>query len=117
MTDKKHYLFSYGTLQLKNVQIENYGRILTGEKDTLKKYKLNKVRITAAEVIEKSGKEFHSIAIKTDNPDDCIEGVIFEITEKELAATDNYEVSDYSRIEETFTSGKKAWIYVAQVKK
>jgi len=117
MTDKKHYLFSYGTLQLKNVQIENYGRILVGEKDTLKKYKLDKVRITDTKVIEKSDKEFHPIAIKTDNPNDYIEGTIFEITEKELVETDNYEVSDYTRIEETFTSGKKAWIYVAQVKK
>lgn len=29
------YLFSYGTLQLEKVQIESFGKILKGPKDTL----------------------------------------------------------------------------------
>ncbi|HAO29187.1 MAG TPA: UDP-N-acetylmuramate--alanine ligase, partial [Chryseobacterium indologenes] len=29
------YLFSYGTLQKEQVQLETFGRILQGEKDTL----------------------------------------------------------------------------------
>jgi gamma-glutamylcyclotransferase (GGCT)/AIG2-like uncharacterized protein YtfP len=109
-----HFLFSYGTLQLERVQIESYGRILEGENDSLAKYKIEKLKILDQDVIKKSGKEFHPIAIKSDNPNDVIEGKIFEITENELAETDKYEVSDYKRVLETFNSGKKAWIYISK---
>lgn len=114
MNIKKHYLFSYGTLQLEKVQIENYGRLLNGKKDSLLGYRLDKLKITDTEVLKKSGEEFHPIAVKTGNPDDVIEGTIFEITDEELIATDKYEVSDYKRVLETFLSGKKAWVYVAK---
>ncbi|WP_195715212.1 hypothetical protein [Ancylomarina sp. 16SWW S1-10-2] len=46
MKDNKHLLFSYGTLQLEKVQIENYGHLLKGEKDSLLNYKLDKLEIT-----------------------------------------------------------------------
>ena len=114
INSNKHYLFSYGTLQLEKVQIETYGRLLKGEKDSLLNYKLDKLKITDAEVIKKSGKEFHPIAMKTGISDDMIDGTIYEITEEELDSTDKYEVSDYKRVLETFVSGKKAWIYVAK---
>ncbi|WP_299248461.1 gamma-glutamylcyclotransferase family protein [uncultured Lacinutrix sp.] len=110
----KHNLFSYGTLQLNTVQLENYGRLLNGEKVSLKQYKLDKLKITDAKVLKASGKEFHPIALKTNNVNDSIEGTIFKITEKELIETDKYEVSDYKRILETFSTGKKAWIYIAK---
>lgn len=109
---KTHNLFSYGTLQQDNVQLENYGRILQGEKDVLHGYKLGEVEITDAEVLQKSEKQFHPIAIKTNNPKDTIEGTIFQITEEELIQSDAYEVDDYVRVSETFASGKTAWIYV-----
>ncbi len=112
--NQKHYLFSYGTLQLANVQLETYGRLLSGEKDRLKYYKLDKLQITDAEVLRKSGKEFHPIAVKTNSPDDCMEGTVFEISDEELLQTDQYEVSDYKRVLETFDSGKQAWVYVAK---
>lgn len=115
--DSKHYLFSYGTLQLESVQIENYGRILLGVKDSLLGYKLDKLKITDAEVLKKSGKEFHPIARKTDSLDDKIDGTIYEITDEELSASDKYEVSDYKRVLETFASGKKAWVYIAKIDK
>ena len=114
MKDAKHFLFSYGTLQLEKVQIENYGRLLKGEKDRLLNYKLDMLKITDAEVLSKSGKEFHPIALKTNSPHDCIDGIVFEITEAELQETDKYEVSDYQRVLETFSSGKQAWIYIAK---
>jgi len=117
MNNKKQNLFSYGTLQLEKVQIENYGRLLKGKKDTLLSYKLDKLKISDAEVLKKSGKEFHPIAIKTGSPNDLIEGIIFEITEEELIATDKYEVSDYKRVLETFVSGEQAWVYIAKSEK
>ena len=42
INSNKHYLFSYGTLQLDRVQIETYGRLLEGVKDSLLNYKLDK---------------------------------------------------------------------------
>ena len=109
-----HYLFSYGTLQLEKVQLENYDRILTGKKDRIVGYKIEDLLIIDAIVLSKSQKNIHPVAVKTNNKNHFIEGIIFEITEDELLETDKYEVSDYKRILETFDSGKQAWIYVAK---
>lgn len=57
INSNKHYLFSYGTLQLDKVQIETYGRLLQ-EKYSLLNYKLDKLKITDAEVIKKVEKNF-----------------------------------------------------------
>ena len=40
-----HFLFSYGTLQLDQVQLENYGRKLKGNKDLLKGYRIEDLEI------------------------------------------------------------------------
>ncbi len=108
-----HLLFSYGTLQLEKVQLESFGRILKGANDSLKGYKLGQLKITDPDVLAKSEKEFHPIAEMSDNSNDQVEGMLFEITQQELDEADAYEVDDYKRIEATFTSGKKGWIYVA----
>ena len=39
-------LFSYGTLRQPDVQLANYGRLLAGEADTLRGYRLIPVEIT-----------------------------------------------------------------------
>jgi len=44
MKEGIHLLFSYGTLQLENVQLENYGRTLRGERDRLIGYKIEKTK-------------------------------------------------------------------------
>ena len=114
MKEILHLLFSYGTLQLEKVQIENYGRILIGKPDRLTGYKIEKLQITDSTVLAKSELEYHPIAVKSENENDFIEGMLFEITDTELTETDKYEVSQYHRVMETFESGKKAWIYVAK---
>lgn len=115
MKETTHLLFSYGTLQLEKVQLENYGRILKGEKDKLTGYRIENLQITDSKVLIKSQLEYHPIAIKSNKQIDFIDGVIFELTDTELAETDKYEVSQYHRILETFESGKKAWVYVAKI--
>lgn len=115
MKEPIHLLFSYGTLQLEKVQLENYGRILKGEQDKLKGYKIENLQITDSLVLSKSQLENHPIAVKSKNVSDFIDGVLFEMTETELAETDKYEVSQYHRILETFVSSKKAWVYVAKI--
>jgi hypothetical protein len=104
-------LFSYGTLQMENVQKRTFGRILTGEIDTLVGYVLSEVKIKDKAVIEKSGTDIHPILKATNNLTDEVEGVIFEITQEELLQADGYEVEEYARIEASFKSGEKAWVY------
>nr|WP_315033875.1 gamma-glutamylcyclotransferase family protein [uncultured Chryseobacterium sp.] len=106
------YLFSYGTLQKEQVQLETFGRILQGEKDTLTGYKLDKVEITDPEVLRKSGQKFHPVLRFSGNDLDKVEGVLFEVTEEEILQADDYEVDDYKRIETIFASHKKGFIYV-----
>ena len=114
MRGKRHFLFSYGTLQSDRVQLANYGRLLKGKKDSLTHYKLERIKITDKEVLKKSDQAFHPIAIKTHDPNDVVNGTIFEITASELVETDKYEVGDYKRVLETFASGQQAWVYVAK---
>ena len=108
----KHNLFSYGTLQLESVQLESFGRLLTGSKDVLVGFRLEQLQITDEAVLAVSQEEFHPIAIQTNNTNDIISGTLYEITSEELAQADQYEVSDYKRVEATFQSGKMGWIYV-----
>ncbi|HMU44886.1 MAG TPA: gamma-glutamylcyclotransferase [Chitinophagaceae bacterium] len=107
-------LFSYGTLQLEKVQLESFGRILKGEKDSFSSYKLISLEIKDPKVLEQSQQKFHPIAVYTGNRQDTIEGVVFEISKEELAKADAYEVDDYKRIEVKLDSGKKAWVYVSK---
>ena len=113
----KHLLFSYGTLQLEKVQQETFGRKLIGKKSRLFNYKLESLVITDVSVLKKSEKNEHPIAVKTNQKDDYIDGVLFEITEEELKQADTYEVADYSRVIETFEFGLSAWVYVQNVNK
>ena len=96
-------LFSYGTLQQENVQLATFGRTLVGSKDQLIGYQLGKIEITDDDVLAKSGKRFHPILLKTNNPTDKVAGVIFDITDDELAQADRYEVDAYARVEGTLT--------------
>lgn len=104
-------LFSYGTLQQENVQQSTFGRPLQGVSDTLVGYRLDSIRITDADVIAKSGKEFHPILVHTGDHNDVVEGTIFDVTNDELALADDYEVDDYVRVSAQFQSGTTAWIY------
>lgn len=106
-------LFSYGTLQQKEVQMANFGRELSGEKDILQGYVVGEIEITDERVLRESGKAIHPILRFTDNPADEVSGTVFEITDVELARADDYEVDDYVRCLVTLQSGKECWIYAA----
>jgi gamma-glutamylcyclotransferase (GGCT)/AIG2-like uncharacterized protein YtfP len=107
-------LFSYGTLQLEQVQLDTFGRLLQGEPATLTGYVVGEVEITDAAVLKSSGQQFHPALIKTGQTTDTVTGTIFSITEQELANADSYEVDDYIRVEELFSTGNNAWVYVAK---
>src|SRR5262245_37437270 len=56
-------------------------------------------------------------ALKTERPDDAVEGVLFELAERDLAALDRAEGRDYARsVVRVRTSGgitEEAWVYLA----
>lgn len=106
-------LFSYGTLQQKQVQLANFGRELTGSKDILQGYVVGEIKITDERVLRESGKASHPILRFSGDLQDEVAGTVFEITDQELAQADDYEVDDYVRVAAILKSGKTAWIYAA----
>lgn len=105
-------LFSYGTLQQRDVQLANFGRELEGSADVLVGYRLAPLAISDERVLALSGKAVHWIARASRDPADRIAGMLFELSDAELAASDAYEVVDYSRLEAALESGRRAWLYV-----
>lgn len=104
------WLFSYGTLRQRDVQLATFGRELTGDPDALEGWVLGTVLIRDEAVVSTSGLAEHLILRPGDG---VIEGVAFELTADELAAADAYETDDYARVEVTLRSGRKAFVYVA----
>ena len=99
-------LFSYGTLQQEDVQRATFGRRLTGVSDALVGYRQSMVAIDDPEVVRTSGKTHHPIVAFTGHSDDHVAGMVFEITDAELAHADAYEVAAYIRVKRR---SRRAW--------
>src|SRR5687767_14528514 len=98
-------IFSYGTLQQEHVQLATFGRRLAGDADELPGFEPSWTR--------REGGTTHANVIFTGTHDSRARGTVFEITDAELAAADQYEQADaYGRIAATLASGKQAWVYV-----
>lgn len=106
-------LFSYGTLQQREVQAANYGRELEGEADALLGFRLGQVEIDDPDVVSVSGKAIHTIALPSGDLSDRIAGMVYRLTPEELDASDAYETDSYTRVEVTLESGRRAFVYVA----
>jgi gamma-glutamylcyclotransferase (GGCT)/AIG2-like uncharacterized protein YtfP len=105
-------LFSYGTLQQPNVQLATFGRLLTGQTDSIVGYSKSMVAIDDPAVVETSGKTHHPIVKYTGDQGALVAGTVFEITSVELEHADRYEVSAYKRVTAPLASGSTAWVYV-----
>jgi hypothetical protein len=105
-------LFSYGTLQRRDVQLATYGRPLEGEPDALLGYRLNLLPDRDPDAVRISGTKTHMVVRRTGDSSNRIAGVVFLLTAEELSATDKYEGSDYVRAEPTLESGRRAFVYV-----
>nr|WP_052477764.1 gamma-glutamylcyclotransferase [Kibdelosporangium sp. MJ126-NF4]CEL13826.1 Uridine kinase [Kibdelosporangium sp. MJ126-NF4]CTQ88194.1 Uridine kinase (EC 2.7.1.48) [Kibdelosporangium sp. MJ126-NF4] len=111
--DATVHLFSYGTLQLPTVQIEHFGRELTGTPDALPGHRQDWVTITDPAVVAASATDRHPIVRHTGDPADSTEGTVLRLSPAELAAADLYEVDDYRRILVQLASGTDSWVYLA----
>ena len=96
------YLFTYGTLQDKQVQQYVFGRILKGKPDMLPKFKW----------FENAVYGRYPLVKPTNNDNDLVEGIAYQVNSQDLARCDVYETSAYTRKIFTLKSGINAWVYV-----
>jgi gamma-glutamylcyclotransferase (GGCT)/AIG2-like uncharacterized protein YtfP len=103
-------LFTYGTLQNEDVQETIFGRTLQGTTETLIGYTLKEILIE-----EEFGIEPYPIIMETQNSEDSINGIMYEITTQELHKVDTYEGLHYKRVEVSLQSDEVVWAYSAKV--
>lgn len=106
-------LFTYGTLQLPDVQLDTFGRLVGGDADALPGYRLEWTDIDDERVAQLSGLDKHPILRHTGDAHDRVFGRVLTLTAEELDAADEYEVSLYRRASVSLASGLRAWVYVA----
>ena len=96
-------LFSYGSLKSEQVQLATFGRRLAGRPDSLLDFDF---------VAPAPGVTPHANVVPSANAG-RVEGMVFSVTEAELATADEYERRDgYVRIAARLASGSEAWVYV-----
>jgi len=106
-------LFSYGTLQEENVQLSTFGRLLQGQRDELPGFERSLVRIEDPKVVATTGRTHYANVTFNGRKDSRVSGTVFEITDAELVAADEYEQgAAYTRVAAQLASGKQAWVYV-----
>lgn len=106
-------VFSYGTLQKEPVQLATFGRLLTGQPDTLPGFHEARVPVADPAQIEATGLTHYANAAYSGDAEQCVHGTAFELTDDEIAVADHYEQpADYIRIKARLASGRSAWVYV-----
>ncbi len=104
-------LFSYGTLQQPSVQMSTFGRHLGGEPDELIEFELGVFTVVDPAFVATSGKADHSIVRFNGRSASRVGGTVFEVTDAELAQSDDYEPAGYARVLANLASGRQAWVY------
>jgi gamma-glutamylcyclotransferase (GGCT)/AIG2-like uncharacterized protein YtfP len=103
-------LFAYGSLQNEDIQKDLFGRILEGTPETLIGYVVKQIQIE-----EEFGIVNYPIITQTENQEDTINGILYDISTKELHQSDLYEGLHYKRVEVQLQSNQKAWAYSAVI--
>jgi gamma-glutamylcyclotransferase (GGCT)/AIG2-like uncharacterized protein YtfP len=99
-------LFTYGTLQNDDIQETIFGRQLQGTPETLIGYVIKEIQIE-----EEFGIVHYPIIMETNNPEDTIKGIVYEINSNDLRQADLYEGLHYKRVEVHLQSNEIAWAY------
>lgn len=106
-------VFTYGNLQRPDVQLDTFGRLLTSEPDVLPGYTVDYAEIADQRGLEYASPAVHPIVRPTGRPLDKVVGKVVWLTEDEMDAADEYEVTLYRRASVVLASGLRAWVYVA----
>lgn len=99
-----HYLFTYGTLQEREVQLGVFSRPLTAFEDELPLYILSDKKVA----------DLYPTLRHTGQQEDSIKGQVYTLSHQELQKADLYEGEAYERIQIQLASGKNAWAYIAK---
>ena len=95
-------LFTYGTLQDPQVQHYVFGRVLKGKQDILTHFRWFENAIYGRYPLVKfSG-----------NSEDFVDGMVYKVSEDDLAKCDVYETSAYKRKLFQLNSGIEAYVYI-----
>ncbi|MDC6387578.1 gamma-glutamylcyclotransferase [Maribacter sp. PR1] len=97
-------MFTYGTLQEKEIQLGVFSRLLGGFDDTLHGHRISDHKVAG---------RYPTLEL-TENTQDQISGKVYILTDEELKKADFYEGEAYNRIEVILSSGRKAWTYLAK---
>ena len=100
-------LFAYGTLKDKRIQETIFGKILNGTPDSVSGYTTKEIKIE-----EEFGVTPYPIIVASENPEDVVSGILFQLTEFQLEQADIYEGMHYKRIKLELESGEIAWTYL-----
>jgi len=100
------YLFTYGTLQDKEVQQMVFSRILTGSKDHLKEHTISKELVGGLYPTVRTSPQ----SVKG------VPGIVYVISKDELQRVDVYEGDAYYRKKAMLASGTEAWVYLGKTK-
>lgn len=103
-------LFAYGSLRKKDIQETIFGRILKGTPDKLIGYTVQEINIE-----EEFGIVQYPIIVATQNSTDCIDGIFYELSPKEIQLADQYEGMHYKRIQVELKSNEIVWVYTAKI--
>jgi gamma-glutamylcyclotransferase (GGCT)/AIG2-like uncharacterized protein YtfP len=105
-------LFAYGTLQQEDVQLKTFGRPLNGQRDDLLGFEPSLVRIDDPQLAATLGTTHHANVTFNGNEESRVPGMVFEVTDAELANVDDYEAPFfYARVDAMLASGRHAWVY------
>jgi gamma-glutamylcyclotransferase (GGCT)/AIG2-like uncharacterized protein YtfP len=107
------FLFSYGDLQQEKVQVSTLGRRLQGKRDELVGWEECQVAIENPEVAATLGKTHHRNLRCNGIETNRVPGMVFEVTDAELARIDEFEARfAYRRVLGKLTTGGDAWVFV-----
>lgn len=99
-------LFSYGTLRSKQIQMQIFNKVLNGTPDQILGFKLKSLQIE-----EEFGMADYVVAVPSENLEENIHGVVFDVSNSELLKVDQFESNSYKRVQVKLKSGIVAWVY------
>lgn len=95
-------VFAYGTLLDNHIQLEVFGRLLTGVPDQLYGFVLRQRAVAAT----------YPDIFPSPGSDSRVSGMRLELQPEELLLADTYETDLYTREWVTLDSGTEAWVYM-----
>lgn len=91
-----------------------FGRKLNGSTDILQGFKIETIEITEQAFLSKGEEKYQGTLVPSNN-NDQVQGTLLELTNEELLLIDKYEPGNYKRIKMPLQSGKKAWVFIADL--